>query len=73
MDLTNIKGIGEARKKSFEENGIFSCEDLINYFPYKYYDFTKTEAFADDGKVIPRSKLHTSPSLNFTHPCGRFS
>ena len=51
MELTNIKGIGESRKKSFEENGIFSCEDLINYFPYKYYDFTKTEPFADDGKV----------------------
>lgn len=51
VDLTNIKGIGEARKKSFEENGIFSCEDLINYFPYKYYDFSKTEPFADDGNV----------------------
>ena len=51
MELTSIKGIGEARKKSFEENGIFSCEDLISYFPYKYYDFTKTEPFADDGKV----------------------
>lgn len=51
MELTEIKGIGEARKKSFEENGIFSCEDLINYFPYKYYDFSKTEPFADDGKV----------------------
>ncbi len=51
MDLTNIKGIGESRKKSFEENGIFSCEDLVSYFPYKYYDFSKTEPFADDGKV----------------------
>lgn len=51
MDLTHIKGIGEARKKSFEENGIFSCEDLVRYFPYKYYDFSKTEPFADDGKT----------------------
>lgn len=51
MELTEIKGIGKARKQSFEENGIFSCEDLINYFPYKYYDFTKTEPYADDGKV----------------------
>ena len=51
MELTEIKGIGSSRKKSFEENGIFSCEDLLNYFPYKYYDFTKTEPFADDGKI----------------------
>ncbi len=46
-----IKGIGEARQKSLAEAGIFSAEDLINYFPYKYYDFSKTEPFADDGRV----------------------
>lgn len=51
MELTAIKGIGTARKKAFEDAGIFSCEDLINYFPYKYYDFSKTEPFADDGNV----------------------
>lgn len=51
MELTAIKGIGEARKQSFAENDIFSCEDLIDYFPYKYYDFSKTESFADDGRV----------------------
>lgn len=51
MELTSLKGIGESRARSFEENDIFSCEDLINYFPYKYYDFSKTEPFAEDGKV----------------------
>ena len=51
MELEQISGIGKSRKKSFEENGIFSCEDLISYFPYKYYDFSKTSPYADDGKV----------------------
>ena len=51
MELTSLKGIGEARKKLFEANDIFSVEDLINYFPYKYYDFSKTESFAEDGNV----------------------
>lgn len=51
MELEQISGIGKSRKKSFEENDIFSCEDLISYFPYKYYDFSKTSGFADDGKV----------------------
>ena len=41
MELESISGIGKARKQSFEENGIFSAEDLISYFPYKYYDFSK--------------------------------
>lgn len=51
MELTVIKGIGSARKKAFEDANIFSCEDLINYLPYKYYDFSKTEPFSDDGNV----------------------
>lgn len=51
MKLTEIAGIGESRKQSFEENGIFSSEDLLNYYPYKYYDFSKTEPYSDDGKV----------------------
>ena len=64
MELTAIKGIGESRKKSFEENGIFSCEDLINYFPYKYYDFSKTEPFADDGNVrLIKATATESPKI----------
>jgi len=51
MELTKLKGIGTNRAKSFKENGIFSCEDLVNYFPYKYYDFSKTEPFDNDGNV----------------------
>ena len=51
MKLTDITGIGEARRNALEESGIFSAEDLINYFPYKYYDFSKTEPFNQDGKV----------------------
>ncbi len=51
MELEEISGIGKSRKQSFEENDIFSCEDLLNYFPYKYYDFSKTSGYADDGKV----------------------
>lgn len=51
MELENIKGIGKARKSAFEEAGIFTSHDLINYFPYKYYDFSKTEPFAEDGRV----------------------
>ncbi len=51
MDLLELKGVGETRKMSFEENDIFSVENLVDYFPYKYYDFTKTEPYADDGNV----------------------
>lgn len=49
MELKDIKGIGAARLGSLNEAGIFSCEDLLNHFPKKYYDFNSTEAFCDDG------------------------
>ena len=51
MDLLELKGVGETRKMSFAQNDIFSVENLVDYFPYKYYDFTKTEPYADDGNV----------------------
>lgn len=51
MELTDISGIGAVRKKYFEEMGISTPLDLLNYFPYKYYDFSKTEPYSDDGKV----------------------
>ncbi len=51
MQLNKIKGIGKVRQSTLEASGIFNSDDLINYFPYKYYDFTKTEPFADDGRV----------------------
>lgn len=73
MELTEIKGIGSARKNSLEEAGIFSTEDLINYFPYKYYDFTKTEPYAEDGRIKlilaqiiePAKVVKTKTSLSF--------
>ena len=38
--LRFIKGVGEAREKILNSLGIFTIEDLIFYFPYKYYDRT---------------------------------
>jgi ATP-dependent DNA helicase RecG len=38
--LKFIKGVGEAREKVLNALGIHSIEDLIFYFPYRYYDRT---------------------------------
>ncbi len=73
MELTDIKGIGASRAQSLCDSGIFSCADLINYFPYKYYDFSKTEPFACDGKVrlisatvsAPAKLVKTKTALSF--------
>lgn len=66
MELLDISGIGKTRKQSFEENGIFSVIDLINYFPYKYYDFSKTSPYADDGiiKLIKATAIENAKIVN---------
>ena len=72
MELESLNGIGKARKASFEENGIFSCEDLINYFPYKYYDFSKTSTYADDG-IIKLIKATVTEPAKIVKIRGNFS
>ncbi|MBQ8451529.1 MAG: ATP-dependent DNA helicase RecG [Clostridia bacterium] len=72
MELKDLSGIGPAREKSFNENGIFSPYDLINYYPYKYYDFSKTEPYSDDGKArIIKSTVIDNPSI--VHVRGKMS
>lgn len=73
MELTKLKGIGKNREQALNEHNIFSCKDLANYFPYKYYDFSKTQPFDNDGNVrliaatvIENSKLiKTRTALTF--------
>lgn len=36
MELTNIKGIGKELEKKLNGLGIYTVEDIIEYYPYKY-------------------------------------
>src|SRR5437763_963537 len=42
MDLSTslkfIKGVGPGRAAMFEAKGLFTVEDLISYFPFRYED-----------------------------------
>lgn len=51
MELQELAGVGKSRAEDFKEESIFSAEDLVKFLPYKYYDFSKTEPFAEDGRV----------------------
>lgn len=52
-DLKDIKGIGDKKKKILEEMGIFSIDDLINYFPVRYEDRSKIKKLSEieDGET----------------------
>ncbi|MBR7099764.1 MAG: hypothetical protein IKC91_01245 [Clostridia bacterium] len=47
MQLTSIKNISEKRQKDFEKLGVFSVEDLINYYPRSYLDLTRHTSLKD--------------------------
>ncbi len=37
-DLQTLKGIGQARAKVFARLGLFTCEELLRFYPYDYQD-----------------------------------
>jgi len=49
MELSDISGLGKTRLASLENSGIFSCVDLVNCFPKKYYNFAAPSPFVNDG------------------------
>lgn len=66
-DIRFLKGIGEARAKSFEKLGIFTLRDLVCCFPRSYEDRSKTVpiAAAQDGeKVCIRAMVAAEPTLS---------
>ncbi|MBO4831429.1 MAG: ATP-dependent DNA helicase RecG [Oscillospiraceae bacterium] len=49
LNVRYIKGVGEARAKSFEKLGVRTLRDLVSYFPRTYEDRT---VFKDIGSLI---------------------
>jgi len=39
QSITVIKGIGEETAEIFSEMKIFTIQDLLDYFPYRYEDY----------------------------------
>lgn len=50
MELKNI-GITPAKEKQFNKKGINNIEDLIGFFPRKYYDFTKETGILSSDQI----------------------
>lgn len=47
MDIANVKGVGEKRKKALEEMGIYTYADLFSRFPYRYVDLRSPDRIED--------------------------
>ncbi|MGM7701133.1 ATP-dependent DNA helicase RecG [Pseudalkalibacillus sp. Hm43] len=71
MDLnqpvTQVKGIGEARAEELADLNIYTIEDLLLYFPYRYEDFQVKDLteLKHDEKATVEGKVHSEPSLRY--------
>lgn len=65
--ITNIKGVGDETKDLLNDIGIYTIEDLLEYFPYRYDD-NSLKDLADvkhDERVTVEGKVHSEPSLTY--------
>ncbi|WP_268963943.1 ATP-dependent DNA helicase RecG [Pseudalkalibacillus berkeleyi] len=71
MDLkqpvVQVKGIGKARAEELTDLKIYTVEDLLMYFPYRYEDFQVKEItdLKHDERATLEGKVHSEPSLRY--------
>ena len=65
--IDHIKGIGSETKKQLEDMHIYTINDLLEYFPYRYEDYRlkNLEEIKHEEKVTVEGKVHSEPSLLF--------
>ncbi|MBM7647168.1 ATP-dependent DNA helicase RecG [Bacillus ectoiniformans] len=62
-----LKGIGKETAAQLSELGIFTIEELLEYFPHRYEDYRLRDLaeVAHDERVTVEGKVHSVPSLMF--------
>jgi ATP-dependent DNA helicase RecG len=65
--ISTLKGVGEETNELFNDIGIFTIGDLLEYFPYRYDDnsLKDLEDVKHDERVTVEGKVHSEPSLTY--------
>lgn len=66
-EIIEIKGIGEETALSLNEMGIYTINQLLEYFPYRYEDY-RIRNLGDikhEERITVEGKVHSEPSLTF--------
>lgn len=65
--VLQVKGIGEARAEELADLNIYTIEDLLMYFPYRYEDFQVKDLteLKHDEKATVEGKVHSEPLLRY--------
>lgn len=67
MELSEISGLGEKRLDTLSKQGINNSFQLLDYHPYKYYDFTAIDRFDANApnSILVRAKAITEAKAVF--------
>ena len=67
MILTDVKGVGPKIEKILNKIGIFTPDDLINYYPYRYEIVARSDlnSLKDEDKIIIDGILESVPTIFF--------
>jgi ATP-dependent DNA helicase RecG len=67
QSVTVIKGIGEETAEGLAEMNIFTVQDLLEHFPYRYEDYRLRDLaeVKHEERVTVEGKVHSEPSLAF--------
>lgn len=66
MELSDIKGLGPKRIELLSQLHIHSCDDLVQFFPHEYLNYTQTSPISSvaDGQVATlRVKIVSEPTI----------
>lgn len=67
QSIEQIKGVGQALQKNFEELGIYTVDDLLFYFPnrYEHYQIKPVSELNHEEKVSIEGEVVGDPILTF--------
>ncbi len=68
LELSNLRGIGEKRKKILNDAGIFSVQDILSIYPSRYQDWSKVVHLSQLNEyetAVVKVKIVSRPTISF--------
>ena len=65
MELTDVKGVGDKTLKSLNKLGIYTIDDLVNYYPFRYqvYDIKDLSKVDSSDTVVVNAVVETNANV----------
>lgn len=65
MDIKNLHQVGEKTSKILNKLGIFTDDDLINYYPYRYNVYNFSNELIDNSTLIINVIIESNPIISY--------